>query len=208
MNILYARKINDIIVYPYVLNDLRKENPELSLPENLNLIASVYGVFEVVQTDKPQIDELTQALSEAVPVFMGDHFRQAWTVIEKFDAAEKQKVILDRAKQEKLSSIDFQWFTALQTGWDCGQGHLGMSAEDVALLTGNFALAKESAAMGGPIPPLVTKENNIITFDSIQDLTMMMLSYGQARSLLSIEYAKKRKTVQGATTIQELEAIN
>lgn len=208
MNILYARKINDSIVYPYVLNDLRKENQELSLPENLNLIASVYGVFEVVQTDKPQIDELTQTLSESVPIFMGDHFKQAWTIIEKFDAAEKQKVILDRAKQEKLSSIDFQWFTELQTGWDCGQGQLGMSAEDVALLVGNFAMAKESAAMGGPIPPLVTKENNIITFNSIQDLTMMMMSYGQARSMISLEYAEKRKAVQSATTIQELETIN
>ena len=111
------------------------------------------------------------------------------------------------AKKLKLQAIENQWQEALETGWDSGQGHLGLKAEDVALLAGNFALAKESAALGGPIPPLVTEENNIITFNTIHDLTMLMLAYGQARSMLSVEFAEKRKAVQNATTIQELEAI-
>ena len=112
-----------------------------------------------------------------------------------------------RAKEIKLQEIENQWQTKLQTGWDCGQGHLGLNAEDVALLAANFALAKESASLGGQIPPLITKENNIINFENIQDLTQMMLAYGQARSMLSIEFAEKRKAVEKATTIQELEAI-
>lgn len=111
------------------------------------------------------------------------------------------------AKKLKLQAIENQWHEALKTGWDSGQGHLGLKAEDVALLAGNFALAKESAALGGPIPPLVTEQNNIITFSTIHDLTMLMLAYGQARSMLSVEFAEKRKAVQNATTIQELEAI-
>lgn len=114
---------------------------------------------------------------------------------------------LEEKKLKRLDEIDSKWISIIEKGWDSGQGHLGLKAEDVALLAGNFALAKESAALGGPIPPLVTEENNIITFNTIHDLTMLMLAYGQARSMLSVEFAEKRKAVQNATTIQELEAI-
>lgn len=111
------------------------------------------------------------------------------------------------AKESKLKIINNEWQKLLVTGWNCGQGHLGLSASDVALLSGAFTLAKEAAALGYPIPPLVTLENNLINFASIHEMTGLLLQYGAARSAMSVTFAERRKAAENATTLEELEAI-
>ena len=39
---------------------------------------------------------------------------------------------------------------------------------------------------------------------NLQDLTMLMLQYGQARAALSSQDAAKRKAINNATTLEEL----
>ena len=77
----------------------------------------------------------------------------------------------------------------------------------MALLSGAFTLAKEAAALGYPIPPLVTLEDNLINFASIQEMTALLLQYGAARSAMSVNFAERRKAIENATTLEELEAI-
>jgi hypothetical protein len=114
---------------------------------------------------------------------------------------------LELKKIEKISQIEFEWKKIIEQGWNCGQGHLGLSASDVALLSGAFTLAKEAAALGYPIPPLVTLEDNLINFSSIQEMTALLLQYGAARSAMSVNFAERRKVIENATTLKELEAI-
>ena len=111
-------------------------------------------------------------------------------------------------KQEKLKQIDAEWVTLEQTGWDSGQGFsLGITSSDVALLVGVYTLAKEAAALGFPIPSIIAKDNSSVQFATIVEMTTLMLQYGGARSEMSFNFALKRKAVEAATTIEEVNAI-
>lgn len=129
---------------------------------------------------------------------------QAWNYIPDAEPDE-----LSQAKARKIQSINNEWITLEKTGWDTGlpQGHLGITPSDVALISGAFSLAKEAANLGLPLPSLVTIENNELSFNSITEMLQLMLLYGQSRSQMSMEIASKRKAVENALTIEELEAI-
>lgn len=111
-------------------------------------------------------------------------------------------------KQEKLKQIDADWVALEQTGWDSGQGfNLGIASSDVALLVGVFSLAKEAAAMGLPIPSIIAMNNSVVNFSTIDEMTLLLLRYGAARSQMSEDFAAKRRAVEAATTIEEVESI-
>lgn len=114
---------------------------------------------------------------------------------------------LEEAKLNKLKQIDAEWNTAIKSGWNSGQGILGISGEDVALLNGAYSLSKETANMGLPLPPIITLDNQEIVFSDIQAMTLFMLQYGQYRSNLSKLYASRKRAVQNATTIEEIITI-
>lgn len=111
------------------------------------------------------------------------------------------------AKEIKLEQIESEWRQLEATGWDCGQGHLGITAADVALLSGCHALGKEADALGLPIPSIVTMENNEITFTTMAQFTQLMLQYGAYRAHLSSTFAARRRAVAAATTLEELSLI-
>ena len=111
---------------------------------------------------------------------------------------------LDEAKELKQISINNEWITLEKTGWDSGQGyHLGITPSDVALLVGVFSLSKEAAALGLELPHLISMANTPISFTTIQEMTMLLLQYGQARSNMASSFAARRKAVADATTIEE-----
>lgn len=112
---------------------------------------------------------------------------------------------LSQAKARKLQEINNEWLTLEKTGWDSGNGyHLGITPSDVALLVGVFSLAKEAAALGLALPNLISMANTPISFTSIQEMTMLLLRYGQARSNMASSFAARRKAVADATTIEEV----
>jgi len=108
-------------------------------------------------------------------------------------------------KLEKLAKIDEEWDQTIAQGWDSGQGILGISANDVALLSANFSMAKEAFNLGYPIPPIITMDNQEITFSDIQSMTMFMLQYGEYRSSLSKTFASRRRAVADATTLAQVD---
>lgn len=112
---------------------------------------------------------------------------------------------LELAKHKKLNDINNEWLTLERTGWDSGKGyHLGITPSDVALIVGVFSLAREASAMGLPLPGLISTENNTIEFETIQDMTVLLMHYGKARSDLANAFAARRKAVENATTIEEV----
>jgi len=128
---------------------------------------------------------------------------QAWNYIP--DAAPDP---LSQAKATKLQLINSQWADLEKTGWDSGQGYyLGITPSDVALLVGVFSLAKEAAALGLELPHLISMANTSISFTTIEEMTLLLLQYGQARSNMASSFAARRKAVADATTIEELGVI-
>jgi len=118
-----------------------------------------------------------------------------------------QKYPLFCKKMEKLEEIQKEWEHTIAQGWNSGQGILGISAEDVALLSANFAMAKEASNLGYPIPLIITLDNQEIIFPDIQSMTIFMLQYGAFRSNVSKIFAAKRRAVQNASTIEEVLSI-
>jgi hypothetical protein len=128
---------------------------------------------------------------------------KAWNYIP--DAAPDE---LSQAKARKLQELNSEWTAVEKTGWDSGKGyHLGITPSDVALIVGVFSLAREASAMGMPLPGLISMENNTIEFETIQDMTVLLMYYGKARSDMAKAFAARRKAVEDATTIEEIPVI-
>ena len=128
---------------------------------------------------------------------------KAWNYIPDAEPDE-----LSQAKARKLQEINNGWIALEKAGWDSGQGyHLGVTPSDVALLVGVFSLAKEAAALGLPLPSLVSMANTPVVFSTIEEMTMLLLQYGQARSAMASEFAARRKAVQDANMMEELPVV-
>ncbi len=112
---------------------------------------------------------------------------------------------LEKTKLEKLEEVEEEWKTILEAGWETPYGwSLGIDVSDVALLNGNFVLAKEAAGMGITDPVFVVDTTGESHAFNLADLTALMLQYGQARAVLSSQDAAKRVAIKNATTIEEL----
>jgi hypothetical protein len=112
---------------------------------------------------------------------------------------------LEKAKLEKLELVDTEWTATLANGWSTPYGwKLGLDIQDVALLNGNFTLAKEAANLGITDPVFVIDTDGEAHEFNLQDLTLLMLQYGQARAALSSQDAAKRKAIKNATSIEDL----
>ena len=128
---------------------------------------------------------------------------RAWDYIPDAEPDE-----LSQAKARKIQAINNEWITLEKTGWDSGQGYyLGITPSDVALIVGVFSLAKEAAALGLELPDLISMANTPIVFTTIQEMTMLLLQYGQARSNMASSFAARRKAVSDATTIEQVGVI-
>lgn len=155
-------------------------------------------------------DENNMSKSIRMPILIGSEdgllltnlINKAWSYIP---GAEPDALSQEKAK--RLQAIDSEWAALEKAGWDSGQGYsLGITPSDVALLVGVFSLAKEAAVLGLELPPLVSMANTAISFANIQEMTMLLLQYGQGRSALAGVFAARRKAVADAATIEEIYA--
>ena len=112
---------------------------------------------------------------------------------------------LEKAKLEKLEEVDEEWQSILEAGWETPYGwSLGIDISDVALLNGNFVLAKEAVGMGITDTVFVVDTTGESHAFNLTDLTALMLQYGQARAVFSSQDAAKRTAIKNANTIEEL----
>lgn len=123
-------------------------------------------------------------------------YRDAWTA--DFEAADFAVTIDPVAKADIDKRLEAEaieaWFAeAIQEGFNASDSiRLGLRPEDVTLLTGNFVLAREAAALGMDVPPLIDRNGTAHPMESIEQLTGIMLAYGQYRAALSAEYASRK----------------
>jgi hypothetical protein len=161
------------------------------LHEQIDSIVSIEGVQDL-GNNTFHIEYLTEPSSEQLT--------QVNNIIAQWP--------LHKAKLEKLEQVDISWKTTMSNGWTTPYGwKLGTDNQDVTLLTGAFILAKEANNMGlsttGTIIDMDGKSHEL----SLQDMTTLMLQYGQFRSQISSQDALKRELINNAISIEELEQI-
>lgn len=116
---------------------------------------------------------------------------------------------LEKARYLKLQELDIKWKQVLENGWSSLDGYrLGIDTQDITLLNGIFTLAKEAASMGMTDPVSIVDLDGESHSLSLENLTLLMLQYGQARAILSNSYATIKKNINSANTIEELDSIN
>ena len=183
LNVILTQKVNPTL---NVLEDFY--NVALTKTNDDGVMRNIYMPVELNSSDGVYLKSLVSRVWDYIP--------------------DAEPDVLSQAKARKLELINSQWVALEKTGWDSGQGyHLGITPSDVALLVGVFSLAKEAAALGLPIPGLLSTTNTPIPFATIQDMTMLLLQYGQARFGMAETFASKRRAVEVAATLEEVNAI-
>ena len=172
---------------------------------NTIVMDSVYLV-SLMATDENNISKtIRMPIDKESPtgLILSNLIEQTWNYIPNANPD-----ILSQTKAKKLEFVNSQWAALEKTGWTSAQGFkLGITSSDVALLVGVYSLAKEAAALGLAIPPIIAMDNMKINFQDITEMTGLLLQYGAARSQMSEEFAAKRKAIQEATTIEQVDAI-
>ena len=161
------------------------------LHEQINQIVSINGV--TVRNDGTYfIDYISEPTPEQVS--------QVNDILDSWP--------LSLAKLEKYDEIETWWNNIIESGWQTQYGwKLGLSIQDVTLLTGAFILSKEAQNLGINNPAVIVDSDGISHELSFSDFTTLMFQYGNHRSILSQEYAAKKNTVKNATSISELNNI-
>lgn len=167
-------------------------------------LATVYPILQEGQTVE-QVAALT--VPEGTPyriVSSADlpsdiTYRDAWSC--DFSDPDSEVVVdpalkAELVKKQALADLE-DWFLEMTLpGFETNDGwRLGMTPQDVTLLTGYYVLAKEAAAMDLPIPPIIDKDGVPHDIAEIEELTAIMLGYGQRRAEISAEYAAKKAAI-------------
>ena len=107
---------------------------------------------------------------------------------------EKLKKTLDH--KAGIAAID-QWFNEQIEAGFTGPNNIkmGLKTADIALLTGNFIMSQQAVALGMPLPPLMDMNGLAHFFANIEELTQVMLAYGQYRGELAMHYAARKAAV-------------
>lgn len=92
---MYAKIIdNQIIKYPYTIQELRKDYFNISFPDTIEVDFSTlaeFNTYRVFPTPQPEFDPLAQKLEENSPVLNNDDNRwyQSWKVVDLSDRENK-----------------------------------------------------------------------------------------------------------------------
>lgn len=114
------------------------------------------------------------------------------------NAAKKAEIDIAIAALNAAKEADLWYADQVRVGFTSTSGvRLGISTEDVALLTGNYVLAKEADAMSLPLPPVIDADGEAHAL-SLPELTALMLEYGQHRASVSAEYAQRKAAIPTA----------
>ncbi len=87
----YLRIKNESIEYPYSLENLRKDEYNISFPSDLtNEILVEYNVYNVVYTPKP--NDYTKTITEGVPTLIGETYYQNWEIINASETEIENRI--------------------------------------------------------------------------------------------------------------------
>jgi hypothetical protein len=118
-----------------------------------------------------------------------------------------QQLPLLSAKQDKIAKINKEFSNKIDAGFLTSYGwKLGLSIDDLVLLSSLYLMATTCERAGLQIPSIIDTDGMPHLLE-MQWLTVIMLQYGEYRSQMSLDYANKKKSVNDATTIEEVENV-
>lgn len=78
----YLKYDNNNITYPYTIQLLKNEYPHTSFPNEISSsLLAEYNVYTVLNTQKPDCNQLTEDVIELAPALISDVWTQQWQVI-------------------------------------------------------------------------------------------------------------------------------
>ncbi len=109
---MYIKLNNGVIEkYPYTINDIRKDNPQVSFPQTISQeILDEYNVYEVIEVSHPVVT-YKQNLIEGTPVNNNGIWTQVWNVTDK--PLDEINAIQEKGKKqayiEESDPLFFKW---------------------------------------------------------------------------------------------------
>ena len=124
------------------------------------------------------------------------------------DDIDYKKPTLENLKEQKLQQLEDYWNSKIIDGWTSpGNWKLGLTINDVTLLTGAFLLLKEGVNLNLTSSTTIIDMDNVAHTVDLPTMTMLMLSYGQYRANLSNEYSSIKNQISEAIDENQLDAI-
>lgn len=115
---------------------------------------------------------------------------------------------LDNLKQLKAKELENWWDTTIANGYATPEGwKLGLTTDDVTLLTGAFLLLKEGVNLGLVSTTTIIDTDQVPHTLDLSTMTMLMLGYGNYRSNLSGTRVLLHNQILAATNETELDSI-
>lgn len=92
-------KNKTVIKFPYSLDDLKKDNPDVSFPAVPPVeLLQEYGIYEVDVTAMPIYDQTMQRVEADGPTLIDDRWVESWKIIDL--TSEEIEILLNRQKEE------------------------------------------------------------------------------------------------------------
>lgn len=84
-------KVNDGIPKSYSIDELIKDNPQVSFPNSFSKeTLEEYGVFTLAETPRPNVNKSTHKVIEKQPQFVDGVWTQAWDIVELTEGEKLQ----------------------------------------------------------------------------------------------------------------------
>ena len=103
MRLILSNASNEVVEFPYAASKLKSDNPNVSFPSDLTDVdLSVWNVYEVTTSEKPEYNHLTQTRLLGTPTYSGGSWSVGYTVTNKpeDDAASSTRKKRDGLLQE------------------------------------------------------------------------------------------------------------
>ena len=160
---------------------------------NLQQLQIAITEFAPVISITGEFDDMSRYQVEFAPDATPEQINAATDFLQKWPMFRERR----RLAAHNYALVDTWFQEQIAAGFTTSRGfRLGLTTEDVALLTGNYVLAKSGAELGLPVPPIIDMNGVPHTFSGIEELTFLMLEYGQYRANLSASYASRKEAVR------------
>jgi len=98
---------NKVNKYPYSILELRKDNPQVSYPENPNEeVLKSLGIFSVTPENPPAYEQATQRCDRVLPTFQNGRWVETWRISELSDT-EKEQVKAEKEQEVRATRDGF-----------------------------------------------------------------------------------------------------
>ena len=113
---MYAKIINnEVVKFPYFIQELKTENPYTSFADNLEVdfdTLAEFNVYRVFETAHPEFNSLTEKVVKGAIVLVNDRWEESWDVVALTDneiaVLTNAKTVEVRAERNRLL-VECDW---------------------------------------------------------------------------------------------------